>query len=397
MKIERRPRLLFLSPTFPLPLDRGQRVRVHNLLTACCRDFDVTFVSPPSDAEADLPVIEHPGLVILTTGNVRVMPGAKDLIRLSLEAREIMTPRRVADMEPYRVILKSLKLDEYDLIFVERGHLSVLAAGFYDRTIVDLDDLEHIRLFREMKNGMPFLQAARNLPRLIRLFSRETWGLRRFRAAIVCSDIDRRRLNVFGARNVIVVPNGADIPVAAGAETHPSMDAVFFGNCKYPPNAEAIGQLRSTIIPDVRRSHPGFTVDIIGPHSEAFDARYEGLCGRGFIPDLYAELSRYKMLVAPLHTGGGTKLKIIDAMAAGVPLVTTSVGAEGLGLVHGENALIADDPRAIADHVRSILDDEEKRKQLAASARAHVERHFSWATVRADLAEALRELAHSGA
>lgn len=385
-----RPKLLFISPTFPLPTDRGQRVRVFNLVLACCRDFDVTLVSPPPDAGVDVGELKRLGVDMLHTGAEGRGSSTRELIRFSAAAREIVTRGRMAHIAPYKAVLDRLQLGDYDLVFVERGHLSVLAAGFYDRTIVDLDDLEHVRLFREMTSGMRFVQAARSLPRLIRLLARESWGLRRFRAALVCSETDRRRLKALGARKVIVVPNGADIPAEDALDPAPSKDAVFVGNCQYPPNADAVDLLKTTIIPDLRRSHAGFMVDVIGPHSEACDAPQEGLHGRGFVTDLYRELSRYKVLVAPLRMGGGTKLKVIDAMAAGVPVVTTPVGAEGLDLVHGENALIADDPHVLADHVRSILDEPGLGKRLAVNARAHVERNFSWERVRSDIADTLK-------
>lgn len=394
MSTNQRPAtLLFISPTFPLPMDRGQRVRVFNLLKACCSAFTVTLLAPPPDPGTDITPLEALGVRLLPQSAAPVPHGVKDLIAASWRAGELFTPHRMADMAPYQAALDTVELAGFDLIFVERGHLSVLAAGFYPRTVVDLDDLEHVRLLREMQDGMSLAAAARRVPRLIRLFLRETWGLRRFRAAIVCSQDDRRRLRRWGVRNLLVVPNGADIPAQPESPPAPLHDAVFLGNCDYPPNRDAIALLRAEILPDLRATHPDFSVDLIGPGSQAFDAPSEGLHGLGFVDDLYGTLATYRMLIAPLRTGGGTKLKIIDCLAAGVPVVTTPLGAEGLDLIDGETALIADTPAGIARHVRTLLADPRKGQALAAAARAHAEKTLSWPQLRDDLAHALAQWA----
>lgn len=391
-----RRKLLFISPVFPLPLDRGQHVRVYNLLLACSGHFEVTFVCPPPDMA---PLGEHyegllrQGVEFRFTGLAVGHYSARHVFAASLAARELMPPGRLAALAPYRAVIDSLQLDDYALCFVERGHLSPLAAGIYDRTIVDLDDLEHVRLLREMTLQSDALRNLKSLPRLMRLFLRETVGLRRFRAAVVCSEGDRARLTSLGGQNLLVVPNGASIRESAPSPVAATKDAVFLGNCHYPPNRDAIELLRSTIIPDLRSTHAGFQVDIIGPHSDEPELKRDGLNGRGFVDDLPVELRRYKALVAPLQLGGGTKLKILDAMAAGIAVVTTSIGAEGLELRHGTHAMIADDPVVFAEHVRSVLADDALRASLIENARRHVESNLSWDHIRDEFAVKLQHWA----
>lgn len=389
-----RSKLLFISPVFPLPLDRGQHVRVYNLLLACCEQFEVTFVCPPPDVpprgEQFEALVRH-GVVFRFTGAVAEHATALEMFSASWAARELMPPGRIAALGPYRFVIDGLKLDDFALCFVERGHLTPLAAGLYDRTIVDLDDLEHVRLLREMKLETNALRNLRSLPRLVRLFLRETVGLRRFKAAIVCSEGDRARLTRLGGRNLFVVPNGASVPDHMQSNVVATKDAVFLGNCHYPPNRDAIELLRTTIIPDLRSTHPNFVVDIVGPHSDEPDFKRDGLNGRGFVDDLPGELRLYRVLVAPLQLGGGTKLKILDAMAAGIAVVTTSIGAEGLELEHAKHVMIADDPAVFAQHVRTVLADESLRSSLVENARLHVKTSLSWEHIRSEFGVRLRE------
>lgn len=388
-----RPKLLFVSPVFPLPLDRGQHVRVYNLLLACCQQFEVTFVCPPPDTPPKGELFDNlvrRGVTFRFTGMKVSHPSVSDMFSASWAARELMPPGRIAALAPYRAIIDGLKLGDFSLCFVERGHLSPLAVGLYDRTIVDLDDLEHVRLLREMKLEDNALGKIKSLPRLWRLFLRETIGLRRFRAAIVCSEGDRARLTRMGGHNLFVVPNGASVPDYAPSHVLATKDAVFLGNCHYPPNRDAIELLRSAIIPDLRVTHPDLVVDIIGPYSDEPDLQRDGLNGRGFVDDLPAELRRYKVLVAPLQLGGGTKLKILDAMAAGIAVVTTSVGAEGLELEHGKHAMIADDPVVFAECVRMVLADEGLRSLLIENAREHVKTSLSWDRIRVEFSARLQ-------
>jgi glycosyltransferase involved in cell wall biosynthesis len=394
-----RQKLLFISPVFPLPLDRGQHVRVYNLLLACCRQFEVTFVCPSPDV---VPQGEHyadllnQGVAFRFTGPAAGRASVAGMFYASWAARELMPPGRIAALAPYRSVIDGLRLDDYALCFVERGHLSPLAAGLYDRTIVDLDDLEHVRLLREMQLQSSGLAKLKSLPRLMRLVLRETLGLRRFKAAIVCSEGDRRRLQRLGGRNLVVVPNGASVSERESSQVPPNKDAVFLGNCHYPPNRDAIELLRTTIIPELRATHPDFVVDIIGPYSDEPDLKRDGLNGRGFVDDLPAALQSYKAMVAPLQLGGGTKLKILDAMAAGVAVVTTSIGAEGLELEHGKHAMIADDPMVFAQHVRTVLADAALRAALVENARLHVKTSLSWDHIRAEFGTRLEGWAAGG-
>lgn len=376
-------KLLFVSPCHPLPEDRGQHIRVLNLLRACCRDFAVTFVGP--DGRPGLgTVLPQVRTVALPAGEA---PRASwsDALRASVVAREIVTPRRADAIAPYRRALASLDLGSFDVIWIERGHLALLAAGHASRTVVDLDDVEHKRKLREIRlDGWSALSAG-DLAQVCNLALREFVLLRRFRRVVVSSFDDLAYLRRFGATRAVAVPNGAFFAPPEEIAAERGRCAVFLGNMLYPPNLDAVRHFDRDVLPLVRTAHPDFTLDVIGNRPGDTGGFSDAIRFLGFVPDLHARLRTYRVFVSPLRLGGGTKLKLIDAMAARVPIVTTTVGAEGL-LLGRDHAVIADDPVAMSRAIADVLTDETEAARLADNAHRHAERYFDWRRIREDVA-----------
>lgn len=402
MKVERR-KLLFVTDVFPFPLDRGQRVRVKNLLAACCDAFAVTFVGPAPSRDSDREAVEKD-----CAECVYLNPGPPDWRRKIAIAAQgarasgglVRTWNNLRNLQ----MLEALQLArprDFDLVWAERPHVARFCAAFRARTIVDLDDLEHVKMER-------FLKLARDARECVRLAypyllyrHYEVNASRGFLASVVCSDEDRRYLEKRGCRNVTVVPNGPSLRSAGAAgppprsrDARPPLRVAFVGNVAAEPNADAIAFLADAIMPIVRSEMPDATLDVIGPGStDTMIARYVSRATfRGFVEDLAGALAGFDVLAAPLRFGGGTKLKILDAMTQGLPVVTTAVGAEGLALRHGENAWLAETPRDLADGLLRIKRDPELAQHLAINAYRHVESLFAWGAIRRRLSEWLVRL-----
>jgi glycosyltransferase involved in cell wall biosynthesis len=219
-------------------------------------------------------------------------------------------------------------------------------------------------------------------------------------AAVVCSDEDREYLERHGCRNTITVPNGVRLP----AETSPSsvrrfslrqsLRVVFLGNVAYAPNADAIAFFADDVLPELKKRVPRVTFDVIGPGaSPDFVARYGSRVNfRGFVADLDAAFTEYDVLAAPIRYGSGTKLKVLDAMAHRIPLVTSAVGAEGLSLRPGEHALIAGNAAEFVDSIVRIHQDSDLAFRLVAAAQALVRDRFSWEAIVDNLVDWLGRL-----
>jgi glycosyltransferase involved in cell wall biosynthesis len=165
----------------------------------------------------------------------------------------------------------------------------------------------------------------------------------------------------------------------------------------YPPNAEAMRWFRDEIWPIVRAATPVATVDIAGtrPPQDLRDwaTQEERVNVHGFVEDIEPLYERAAVCVVPLRAGSGVRVKILEALAAGVPVVSTSVGAEGLELVPGTHLLIADEPREFAHALLTLLTSPARRSALAAAGRARVLERYDWRVCCQPLLDAYRSLA----
>jgi O-antigen biosynthesis protein len=155
---------------------------------------------------------------------------------------------------------------------------------------------------------------------------------------------------------------------------------LFVGNFSHQPNADAFRFFMRGVFPAVRERLPGLRVDVAGPNAPEDVAAYgalEGVRVLGFVPSLEPLLRGARVFVAPLRFGAGVKGKIGEALAHGLPVVTTSVGAEGMGLADRVHAMIRDDPRELADAIVELHTDRDLWRRLSEGGREHVERRFS--------------------
>jgi glycosyltransferase involved in cell wall biosynthesis len=164
----------------------------------------------------------------------------------------------------------------------------------------------------------------------------------------------------------------------------PGMRLLFVGGLNYHPNLDSADYLLCEIFPLIRARLPEVRLDIVG--HELW--RIAGLLPENSgvelhenVPEILPWFRGADLLVVPLRYGAGIRIKILEAMAAGLPIVTTSKGCEGLQVVHGRELLVADDPETFASEVIRLLDDHALRRTLAENARKFVAGHYSWETL----------------
>jgi glycosyltransferase involved in cell wall biosynthesis len=207
-------------------------------------------------------------------------------------------------------------------------------------------------------------------------------ALRRYyRAFTVVSEPERRLLAaVLGdPRAIHLVPNGV-----AAAEYGSETDAarpdtlVFAGSLRYGPNYDAMRWFLSRVWPRVRQARPAARLLITGAHGDLPLPAAENVVRTGFVQDIRPLLASSWLAVAPILSGGGTRIKILEAMASCTPVVATTKGAEGIAAIGGEHVLLADDPSAFAEHVLALLGDASLRARLGRAGRALVEDRYDW-------------------
>lgn len=222
-----------------------------------------------------------------------------------------------------------------------------------------------------------------------RMCAREADLARRAALVIAVSPDDREAFRrEYGVEDVEAVPTGVDVAFYAGDEALPAEpELVFVGSMDWMPNEEGAGFLIERVLPLVRRSVPKARLTIVGKSPSVrlrkMAAAAGGVAVTGRVDDVRPYVRRARAVVVPLMVGGGTRIKIFEALAAGRPVVSTTIGAEGLPVTHGRDILIADSAPDFAEAVVEVLTDDELARHLGEAGRALVEEAFDWPRVAA--------------
>ncbi len=396
----RRPRILFLSPVTPFPLNRGTKIRASHLLRGLCEVGDVDavcyaysrdwedFTQTPAgwpdwwDDLHSMQLVRHPNWAMGDADTYRRRVVRKGFSRAPLlYANYPMAPlrRRIGDLAA-----------RADLIWAERLYLANNLHDVAGKTIADLDDIESVKMRRQADTEpLRFVRWAirREADRLERA---ERDAARRFAHIVVCSDGDRSFFGASGDR-VAVLPNGVDDTfLDLPAVPRDPARLLFAGTLNYWPNQDALHFFCSEILPRVRARQPNVSLSIVGlnPSQSILDLHDgHGVFVHPNVPDMAPFVQAAALSIVPLRVGGGTRLKILESLALGTPVVSTMVGAEGLDLQDGEHLLLADSPEAFAMAVVRALGDTSLRSRLAAAGRRRVAERYRWSSIRSRVAE----------
>jgi glycosyltransferase involved in cell wall biosynthesis len=196
------------------------------------------------------------------------------------------------------------------------------------------------------------------------------------------------------AERVAIVTNGVTLIDQPDLPTRDARRLVYSGSPTYAPNRDAVAFFAADILPRIRARIPDAWLAVTGKTEGAsLDGltTTPGIAFTGWLPDIRAYVAASRVCVVPLRQGGGTRLKILEAMALGTPVVATTKGAEGLDLTSGEDILIADDPEAFTDATVRLLADDALHARIAAHARATVAARYDWEAIGTEMLAALTQ------
>ena len=243
---------------------------------------------------------------------------------------------------------------------------SLLEAG---RTVVDLDDDDE--MFARSYGDTAEADAS---ARLARAWLPDADGVCAASPQEAAAMASRYELRVRTLPNAVRLPS----PVARPPGEH---RLLFVGNLTYAPNVEAARVLISEILPLVQAKHPDATLDLVGPHAGALAGAPAAVRVAGGVPDLRPWYEGADVVVAPLWHGGGTRIKVLEALAYGRPVVATPLAVSGIDVRAGRDVLLADSPPALADAVSTLLDDPELGARLCEHAGHVVRERYSQSVV----------------
>ncbi|HTW63298.1 MAG TPA: glycosyltransferase family 4 protein [Bryobacteraceae bacterium] len=248
-------------------------------------------------------------------------------------------------------------------------------------------NVESIIWKRHAEHGRTLLHRMffrRQYERMLRYEQRVCRSVKRI---VAVSEADARTMQaLYGVRNVASVPTGVDIDCfMAPSFRELRVDLVFVGSMDWRPNIDGLGWFTEEVLPRIRRRCPECSLVIVGrnPSPEILRLAEADPYIRvtGTVADIRPFLWESAVSIVPLRIGGGTRLKIYEAMAARVPVVSTTVGAEGLDVRDGENIALADSPEGFAERCLALLADAEARRRQSEAAWEMVSACYSWETV----------------
>jgi glycosyltransferase involved in cell wall biosynthesis len=391
-----KPFLLSILPRPPHPTRDGLAIRNYHLLGALAREFRVRALTLHAP---HLPSGEYPPGVDAT----EFPQFPRRLRRGWAAASSLLTGQAYSALlyESGALALEACRAAAADppaWTVAHAYHVGPAALRAGGRSWIDFHNLDSQIWERVSRTGPSEVArrfAALQAPRVRALEARLVANADGFSCV---SDLDAGFLARLASRTrPFVVPNGVDLDryrfrdKAGGGKT-----VLFVGDLSWPPNADAVRWFRREVWPHVRRERPDARAEILGrePPQDLLAQSAEDfrLLGEGH--DTRPHWERAAVAVVPLAAGGGTRLKILEAAACGVPVVSTRVGAEGLALEPERDLVIADDPEAFARAVAALLADPSRRASIARSARARVEGLYAWPAIGARLAgELLRRIA----
>jgi glycosyltransferase involved in cell wall biosynthesis len=374
--------ILWLSTRSPYPLISGHSMRTYHTMRNASQKhniFLVTFIQLEEELQEEN--LEHLRSFCRRVFPFRI-PVDESRCRLGVSAfRNLFSPLPfVAQKYNVRSMREKIRevvaSENIDLVHVDLLHLSVYLAEFAEiPKIVANHNVESVRIYRWFEAEQNLLKRVYLHQQWLKLRSFEQSCMERFDSCIVVSEKDKESLEAMGIRSrMFVVPNGTDTKYFRPSEKKPEVDRVLWlGHMDVHTNRDAVLYFWREIFPVLRKRHPAVRMEFVGtsPPEEIVDAAKndDRVETSGFVDDIRPHMEMASAVVVPIRIGSGTRVKILDAMALGKAIVSTSVGCEGIQVTDGEDIFIADDPEGFAEKIVTLLKNDRIRITLEKNAR----------------------------
>ena len=383
-----KPHVLTITPYLPFPPNSGGRSRTYNLIKHLQRDFQITLICYARPEERQFDISPLRALCDVHVVERAPSPGTLKAALLSLTSPKPITMRLYHTPQMQRTIAEFLAQHSVDLLHVESFYMMPNLPAQLDMPVLLSEPaIEYIAWGRHAKVAQPWytrpgiaLEALK-----MRVWEPRTWA--EATTVGVMSEVDARIVQrATPGVQTTLAPNGVDVDYFS-VDPHARRDGrtgVFMGDYKYFPNTDAMLYFHHEIMPLINARRGDFQLLILGKdappelwalHNDPTTA----ITVTGFVEDTRPYLRESALFVCPLRSGSGTRFKLLEALACGCPVVSTSVGAEGLGAVDGEHMLIRDTPQSFADAVVEILENPRLGQALGQRGRAWVEKQHAWA------------------
>ncbi len=382
--------ILFVTPYLPDPPHSGARRRMHGLITGLARSHAVSILSlvepGPQQAEAIAATRAYcTELVTVDDDHYRLTGRQKRLLQLKSMFSPFSYERLFLNRPALQASLdQMIQRQRYDIINIEFPRMALYHFATDSTLVLDEHNIEYEIRYRTYKVESRLERRLYNYINYRKLRREEHHAWRKVDGCVLTSGRDEQLLR----RDVpeiptTVVPNGVDTEFFRPSH-RPSepLTLLFFGALDYHPNVEGLLFFLRSVMPRLRQRYASVTLFVVGPAPPEAIRRWASadVIITGLVDDVRPYLERARAVIVPLRIGGGTRLKILEAMAMGKAVVSTTIGAEGIDVADGEDILLADTDEAFANQVSRLLDDAALASRLGSAARRLVENCYDWRT-----------------
>jgi sugar transferase (PEP-CTERM/EpsH1 system associated) len=401
-------KILYVSHFVPYPPHGGAIQRNFNLIKEASRQHEVHLITftqktlkpNPSDLKNSIESLRE------FVRDIMVYPVPTDasrakwylLLLLNLFALTPYSVWRFRSRNFATAIKEKMRKEKFDLV-----HIDTIALADYvkyasnAKLILNHHNIESTLMLRRSRRERNLLVKLYLYLQGSKLRRYEKLMASKFTVNVAVSDLDKAELLTIAPRiRVEVVENGTDTDYFAPQNIPQTTSLIFAGGMTWYPNRDAMIWFVQEIYPLIKKQVTEVEMILIGrvPPQEVLDSASSDPSIRvmGYVDDVRNHLARAAVYVVPIRVGGGTRLKILDAMSAGKAIVSTSVGCEGITVTDRENIYVADDPSDFANKVCALLRDANTRDYLGKNARRFVEENYSWKVIGTHQEEIYRSL-----
>jgi glycosyltransferase involved in cell wall biosynthesis len=388
--MNRKKTLLFVSPRFLFPIDSGGKIRTTQTLRGLKGGaFEVTLVAPATDAQRSTHAADIESVCDRFSSWTAPQSGgwSKGLRRACAAFSSLPIPVATDRSAAGRQLVEQELSRGPDVVVFDFAHAAVLAPRKLAVPSVLFTHNIEAEIFKrhaEINSG-PLAWLWRSQFRKMRGFERA--ALARFDAAIAVSSRDAEFFAAeYGSERVHTIGTGVDLDYFAHTPPGESTCVAFTGSMDWLANRDGIEFLLESVWPLLLRQRPAASMCVVGrdpPQALVRKARQAGFDWQftGYVDDVRPYVRAASAYVVPLRVGGGTRLKIYEAMAMGCPVISTAIGVEGLPLVPEEHYLLADDAESLASALHRLLGDAALRARLSLAARRFVDENCSYRAI----------------
>ena len=390
-------KILVVLPRFPYPLEKGDKLRAYHQIKELAK---------------------HNEVYLFCVSHTKVLPEHIEQLKpFCRDIRVVHSPRLVNYKNVVRNYLytKSLQIGYWDSLKARRSYKKferqvmpdviysqmVRTMPLVSRSVVpkvmDFQDALSMNTERRMDTAHGFWRYILHFEfKMLR--STEYNAFKIFDGLTIISENDSEAIPHRKNGDIHVIPNGVDFDYFKPMEHEKKYDIVFCGNMRYEPNVHASNYLVKRVMPLVWEEFPKATLLLAGayPKHKVSQLANDRVTVTGFVDDIRECYASARIFAAPMQTGSGLQNKLLEAMAMGLPCVTTSIANDSLQAIRDTEILVGDTAQEFATHIINLLRNDEQRNELAANGTVFVHKNYSWETAGEKLEEVLRGVVMSG-